>query len=387
MDVIVVFILLFVLYLIQRKYLIRKYNHYNSKGFKYFFDLLFILHHVFFLIYYLYSTSKSSDSIQFYEKTFAAKSWVEFVGTGTNSIRFLTFPLSRYLHLSFPAVSLIFSFLGLQGMILFFLTANEKIGEQKVFYFNLSLLEILFLLPNCHFWSSSLGKGSIMMFGIALMMFSLSNFRKRFLYFFLSLMLVLVIRPHIVFILLICVEISVLFASNVKMITRLVVASIALLSIFLIADFVSTFIKSDISSVFLENSAIFVKAQLLSNSSSGYDVSNYNQFMKLFTFLFRPLFFDSPNILGIITSIENLTGIFLFIHLFYLKLNSSTKWNNFILFSFIFFLVSSFMLAQVSGNLGIAIRQKAQIMPIFFMVYVKTYMDYLNLGKNKIMST
>ena len=139
--------------------------------------------------------------------------------------------------------------------------------------------------------------------------------------------------------------------------------------------------------MFLENSAIFVKAQLLSNSSSGYDVSNYNQFMKLFTFLFRPLFFDSPNILGIITSIENLIGIFLFIHLFYLKLNSSTKWNNFILFSFIFFLVSSFMLAQVSGNLGIAIRQKAQIMPIFFMVYVKTYMDYLNLGKNKIMST
>jgi hypothetical protein len=45
------------------------------------------------------------------------------------------------------------------------------------------------------------------------------------------------------------------------------------------------------------------------------------------------------------------------------------------------------MLAQVSGNLGIAIRQKAQIMPLFFIVYVKTYVDYIKLGKNKMRST
>jgi hypothetical protein len=337
MDVIVVFAILVFLYFIQRKYLVRNCIENNSDGSKYFFDFLFIIHHIFFLIYYLYSTSKKSDSLQFYEKTLTATSWVEFIGTGTNFIKLITFPLSRYFHLSLPAVSLIFSYLGLQGMIFFYLTAKEKICEQKKLFLNLTLLELLFLLPNCHFWSSSLGKGSVMMFGIALMMFALSNFKKRFIYFFLSLILILLIRPHIVFILLICVLISILIASNVKMNSRLIVASVALLSMFLIADFVSKFIKSDILSVFLENSSINIKAQLLSSSSSGYDVGNYNQFMKLFTFLFRPLFFDSPNVLGIVTSLENLIGIFLFIHLIYLKLNSSVKWNNFILFSFIFF--------------------------------------------------
>jgi hypothetical protein len=49
-------------------------------------------------------------------------------------------------------------------------------------------------------------------------------------------------------------------------------------------------------------------------------------------------------------------------------------------------MVSSFMLAQVSGNLGIAIRQKAQIMPLFFMVYAKTYIDYL-IQKNKVITS
>jgi hypothetical protein len=88
--------------------------------------------------------------------------------------------------------------------VFYYLTAIENIFGQKNIYFNFTLLELLFLLPNCHFWSSSLGKGSVMIFGIALMMFALSNFKKRYLLFVFSLLLVLAIRPHIVFILLIC---------------------------------------------------------------------------------------------------------------------------------------------------------------------------------------
>jgi hypothetical protein len=43
--------------------------------------------------------------------------------------------------------------------------------------------------------------------------------------------------------------------------------------------------------------------------------------------------------------------------------------SSFILVSFVFFLFASIFLAQVCGNLGMAVRQKAQIMPIFFIVY------------------
>jgi hypothetical protein len=67
-------------------------------------------------------------------------------------------------------------------MIIYFLTAKEKISEQKKLLKS-NFIGNIVLLPNCHFWSSSLGKGIIMMFGLALMMFSLSNFRKRFIFF------------------------------------------------------------------------------------------------------------------------------------------------------------------------------------------------------------
>jgi hypothetical protein len=378
MDIIFVFLCLVVLYFFQRNYLIEKLNKHNHTVSKIFFDLLFVVHNLFFLLYYLYSTSKRSDSLQYYQKTLFSSSWLEFLGTGTNFIRFLTYPFSHYLHLSFPAISLIFSFLGFQGMVFYYLTAIENIFGQKNIYFNLTILELLFLLPNCHFWSSSLGKGSVMILGIALIMFALSNFKKRYLLFVFSLLLVLAIRPHIVFILLICLVICVIVASNIKILNKILIASVLIIVVVFISGFVSTFIKSDFTSIFIENSTIYNKAKQLSTSNSGYDINHYNQLFRLFTFLFRPLFVDSPNILGTITSLENVIGIFLFLHLFYMLLKSSIKWNNFMLFSFIFFFVSSLMLAQVCGNLGIAIRQKAQIMPLFFMIYVKIYIDYKN---------
>jgi hypothetical protein len=378
MDIIFVFLCLVILFFFQRNYLIKKLNKHNHNVSKHFFDLLFVVHNLFFLLYYLYSTSKRSDSLQYYQKTLFSSSWLEFLGTGTNFIRFLTYPFSHYLHLSFPAISLIFSFLGFQGMVFYYLTAIENIFGQKNIYFNLTILELLFLLPNCHFWSSSLGKGSVMILGIALIMFALSNFKKRYLLFVFSLLLVLAIRPHIVFILLICLVICVIVASNIKILNKILIASVLIIVVVFISGFVSTFIKSDFTSIFIENSTIYNKAKQLSTSNSGYDINHYNQLFRLFTFLFRPLFVDSPNILGTITSLENVIGIFLFLHLFYMLLKSSIKWNNFMLFSFIFFFVSSLMLAQVCGNLGIAIRQKAQIMPLFFMIYVKIYIDYKN---------
>lgn len=378
MDIIFVFLCLVVLYFFQRNYLIEKLNKHNHTVSKNFFDLLFVVHNLFFLLYYLYSTSKRSDSLQYYQKTLFSSSWLEFLGTGTDFIRFLTYPFSHYLHLSFPAISLIFSFLGFQGMVFYYLTAIENIFGLKNIYFNLTILELLFLLPNCHFWSSSLGKGSVMILGIALIMFALSNFKKRYLLFVFSLLLVLAIRPHIVFILLICLVICVIVASNIKILNKILIASVLIIVVVFISGFVSTFIKSDFTSIFIENSTIYNKAKQLSTSNSGYDINHYNQLFRLITFLFRPLFVDSPNILGTITSLENVIGIFLFLHLFYMLLKSSIKWNNFMLFSFIFFFVSSLMLAQVCGNLGIAIRQKAQIMPLFFMIYVKIYIDYKN---------
>jgi hypothetical protein len=101
---------------------------------------------------------------------------------------------------------------------------------------------------------------------------------------------------------------------------------------------------------------------------SGVEVSN-NEFIKLFTFWFRPLFIDAPGVLGIIVSFENLVMLVFFVQFFK---NFFKKWkmmNTFyriLIFSFLF---ASVALAQLGGNLGIIMRQKSQIMPLFFIVF------------------
>ena len=58
----------------------------------------------------------------------------------------------------------------------------------------------------------------------------------------------------------------------------------------------------------------------------------------------------------------------------------------------LFFLFGSFILAQVSGNLGIAMRQKAQVMPFFFIIFCKAMSyrsvvaDYIDTQGRKMLT-
>jgi hypothetical protein len=117
-----------------------------------------------------------------------------------------------------------------------------------------------------------------------------------------------------------------------------------------------------------ESKKIEYRAKELGKGKSGLDLENYSQGFKLFTFLFRPLFVDAPGIMGIISSFENVFILFLTIQFlvnFPLFWSGSTGFHK---IAFFVFLLSAISLAQISGNLGIAIRQKSQIFPLLFIV-------------------
>jgi hypothetical protein len=110
------------------------------------------------------------------------------------------------------------------------------------------------------------------------------------------------------------------------------------------------------------------------------NIAEYGLFMKMFTFWFRPLFFDGPGALGLIVSFENLLYIYMFFVIIKEGLFSWRQWNGWIRICLFIFLFGSFALAQVTGNLGIAMRQKAQLMPFFFIIFCKvvSYKPYFS---------
>src|SRR5690606_19397743 len=107
----------------------------------------------------------------------------------------------------------------------------------------------------------------------------------------------------------------------------------------------------------------------LSKSGSGVNMAAYPLPLKLFTFWFRPLFFDAPGILGLIVSVENLIYLLLFLKIlkkdfikFIRKSPISVK------MSLTVFFLSSFAMTFVMTNLGIIMRQKSMVMYFLFFV-------------------
>jgi hypothetical protein len=139
---------------------------------------------------------------------------------------------------------------------------------------------------------------------------------------------------------------------------------------------VLTLIGIDDEQVMSEGLDLSHRASELSKATSGIDIASYSLPEQLFAFLYRPLFFDAPGLLGIIVSFENL-----FYLIITLKLLSSWSGLKYLFrgtaltkSAFISFFTVSLALAQISGNLGLAMRQKSQVMILFLFVII-SFMD------------
>ena len=366
----IVFILVFIIgcYLFQRRLLIQKTYILNGAINEHYFDILFGVHLFFGLVYLLYAYATRSDSGEYYRITVQTKSWAELFQTGTFFIRFLCYPLSNILGLSYNAVMFIFSFVGFQGILLFYLAARENIPKMSVVFGGMTLLEILFILPNCHFWSASLGKGSVMIFAIGLTFYGLSRFNSRFPHLLIGAFLVYMVRSHMLLAVVIGLALGLFLSqSGIKWYVRYSLLLVSFLAVFLLSDNVLENTGTESLNIF-DSKKIETRAKELGKGNSGLDLANYNQGFKLFTFIFRPLFVDAPGLMGIISSFENIFILFLS---FYFLVNFPSFWNvstGFHKTAFFVFLLAAISLAQISGNLGIAIRQKSQIFPLLFFV-------------------
>jgi hypothetical protein len=383
MDIFIVIALIFLINTYLVKALNNKYN-INPESYLW---ILFVVHFALTATYILYAFANRSDSFAYYDRATRTEDWLGLLIYGTSFIDFMAWPFVKLLSLSYISVMLIFSYFGYIALLLFYLSVNENVNLKPVWN-NMSAKELIFLLPNVHFWSSSLGKGSVILLGLGFFIFGLSRFNRRgrgFLI-FLGSLLTLMIRPHIFLTLVTSVMIGILITSSgIKPYVKWLIFSVAVILFIYISQDVLKFANVESLDVF-SSDKISNRAQELSKSKSGVDISNYNLAMKMFTFWFRPLFIDASGVMGLIVSIENLLYLYFFVVTIKSAVQNWMDWNGWFRISIFVFILGSFILAQVTGNLGIAIRQKAQFMPFFFIIYCKAlyYQQYSFKRKQQI---
>ena len=216
------------------------------------------------------------------------------------------------------------------------------------------------------------------MFGLALFTYGLSRFNRRFIPLVVGGLITFMVRPHILFTAILSVMLGVvLTSSGIKPFLRWFIFILAAVVFIYISEDVLKFTETESLDI-TSSSTLSHRAAELSKATTGVNIQDYGLFMRMFTFWFRPLFFDGLGILGITVSFENLLYLYMFFMVIRQGILTWKDWNGWFRICLFFFLFGSFALAQVTGNLGIAMRQKAQLMPFFFIIYFKamSYRDY-----------
>jgi hypothetical protein len=334
---------------------------------------LFFYHTLLAFAYYMYALFNPSDSGNYFLKALAkakGDNWLDYFGISTQFIDFMAFFLVDKLGFTYESCMAFFSWLGFLGFLFFYIFFKERIkSAPRIFGFD--GISLIFLLPNLHFWASSMGKGSVIFFGFGLFFFSLNRPGLRLWAMLLGGWIIFQIRPHIFYVILLAVGLGYTFSTKgVAIGYRVAILLFAAFLLFYIYEDILTLTGLEDDSILDSN--ISHRARELSKSTSGIDLSSYSIPEKLFAFWFRPLFFDAPGALGLIVSFENLFYLLFFARLFRPSgLRFVATSDALVKTCLLTFVGVSFALAQISGNLGLAMRQKSQVMILMMFVILK----------------
>ncbi len=335
---------------------------------------LFFYHVLLFFAYYGYVLFNSSDSKFYYQKVllnYRGESWGDFYGTSTTFIEFIGYPFIKFFGFSYEAVMALFSFFGFLGFIYFYILFKER-TQFKHTFLGFDLLKLIFFLPNLHFWSSSFGKGSVIILGIGLFFYGISKIGTRWVAICIGGIIIYHVRPHIMLVILVSSAIGFVFTTKgMSIALRITFLIGAVISFYFIYGDVLQLVGIDQEEFISQGLDLTKRASELTKATSGVDISTYSLPFQLFTFIYRPLFIDAPGILGIIVSFENVIYLILTLRLLTPSGLRFLVTSNFLVkTALLSFLTIAIALAQVSGNLGLAMRQKSQVMILFLFVII-----------------
>lgn len=334
---------------------------------------LWVYHLLFGVLYWAYITyGRGGDAIRYWE---AARyiTLPEFktyiLSEPTYFVIALCAPLAGMLKLSFFSTSLIFSLVGFIGIALAYVTYersvpyNARIGR-------LTLFPLLFFLPNLHFWSAGVGKDTIIFLCIALFFFCLTKPKKYIFWLIFSLALSYFVRPHITLFLIVAAGVGFVLDGRLKAYHKALLLTALLICGIWLFGRVEAFLKIDDINTENITNLTQARASNLSRASVGsaVDISSYPWPLKLFTFLFRPLFFDAHNMLAFVTSFENLLLLIISIRVLASKPVTAFKEADFLIkTAIVFAIIGAVGCSMIMSNLGIILRQKNMFIPALYL--------------------
>lgn len=346
------------------------------------------LYHLFFscLFYYIILDEGGDATVYWFHRS--EVSFLQFIDVieifkikqATGFMMLINYFPAQVLELSFFTGCIIYGFLGYIGILLFYLVIKENVPSlnalKKKRIFNLPIFPMLLFLPNVHFWTSGIGKDTLLFLCVALFTYSTFNLSKRFIYMIMAVIISIIVRPHILAFMLLGFGFGYLFNPKLKGYQKFILILIFIGSFAMMFNYLLNFVNLESFDSESIESFTDQSTKNLNKGGSAVDMQNYPYPLKVFTFLYRPLFIDSPNVLGIFSSFENLALISLSLSIFkkgFIK--DFKKANHVIKGIFFIFLLGALTFPLLLTNMGIMLRQKTPFVVclIIFGFWIMSY--------------
>lgn len=346
---------------------------------------LLIFHFFVGVAYYFFTKDNAGDAWGYWNE---ARKMTEaqflnclFNETSTYFVYALNYIPSKILDMSFFSNTMFFALIGYLGIVFFYyivlktIPYNSKLGRY-------SLFPLLLFIPNLHFWSSGVGKDTLLFFCIGAFAYSMLNILKRLPLLVFSILLSYLIRPHITLFLITAFGLAYLFDAKISSFKRVFFILVLLGAGIAIIPAVMKFASIDNASIKTVDQRLSLQADILKQGSgSAVDMSSYPFPLKVFTFLYRPFFFDVNSVPGLVASFENLLVLVLTFKVCRFNLISTFKAAPFVVKALFFFLIIGTILFSLSlGNIGIMIRMRNMLLP-GFLIYILWAFSYQKVIK------
>lgn len=333
------------------------------------FAFAFLAHVLSAIVFFVYSQTNASDASLYYTDPYHMYE----LGFGF-STRFIIFVVQA-MKMTFGGTYLDYFFL-FQTFGFFGIALLMRIFEE--IYAGLGVPQprwsyLLLFLPGIHFWTSAIGKDAPIFAACCLAVWAAMQVRRRYIALGIAVFLMLLIRPHIALIAVVAVTWTVFADRSTHFLLRglLVIASVGAFvgAVATVRD--SLYIdvtNADSVSNFLAARESFVQAGELGTTGVG----NAPYIVKVFSFLFRPLFVDANGFFGYIASVENviLMVIFGVMALRIRTVISAAKAVPYVRYALISSIGVTLALSIDYYNVGLGLRQKTMVVPCFLIVFV-----------------
>lgn len=341
--------------------------------------------------YYEYAVHNGADSISYFNNAHTS-----FSGAGTSFSSFVVGYLRKYLvGDSYFAAFMFSSALSFCGSVFYFLAYKKLLdrisGGAKYYLLDKRIIQypalILLCWPSYFFWSAGLGKDSFVFLSLGMLLYCFSSgrfFNSRLLLLSIFILLGLMMRPYLLIILvaaamiysLLNLQKSIFFKLKIMIAITIIVLAATPVLINYGGGILSSFGSlTDVASF-----AIHQENALNTGSSIPLPTDNPKLIFFFLPYLFAgnllfPLFIGANNLMGMVSSLENIV-LLSFIIFFarnkpiWQKIKKMAPISQFFL---MYFIVGMSFLGLINTNLGLAMREKMMYVPAFLINIMLVY--------------